>query len=287
MLQPRVALEMAEIVPDENTTAPHGPPAGNLLNVVTATETTQAICYKYRALGGDDSDTRLFAQRLVQERLIYFASPATLNDPFECYPHVEWPIDARVGQRALFDRYLVAAQRNGGEQYSRTQLRAVAAEQHRRLRDDIEFRSEYFYKIFGTHLGVFSVSKTFTNTLQWSHYGDSHRGFCVGIRMAAFGGSTYEVDYVDDRPSIDGARIISDGEYINASAGSIVLTKSRDWSHEQEVRVLAASAGLKRLRADGFECVFLGLRCTQEHEEFDPNLARCRWFGRRARHPTC
>jgi len=32
-------------------------------------------------------------------------------------------------------------------------------------------------------LGIFCASKSYMNTLLWSHYGDSHKGICLGFHI--------------------------------------------------------------------------------------------------------
>lgn len=109
--------------------------------------------------------------------------------------------------------------------------------------------------------GIICFSPRWDNILMWAHYGNSFRGFCLGIEfdlpvhkilpslkespLSEYKGVQYnysdynlkEVCYAqdDEFPSVDDVVSLADddSEYYDA----ILYHKSKDWSYEQEVRL--------------------------------------------------
>jgi hypothetical protein len=69
----------------------------------------------------------------------------------------------------------------------------------------------------------------------WSHYGDRHRGICLGFDVSD--DRVGAVRYVENRA----ASRMMDVEVVDESfAQSMILTKYKDWEYEQEVRSFVA-----------------------------------------------
>lgn len=71
------------------------------------------------------------------------------------------------------------------------------------------------------------------NILMWSHYGDSHKGLCLGFENMRH---TIPIDYTDDFPKID-FNNKNDQEKI-LEFMKIMTTKSSQWSYEKERRMI-------------------------------------------------
>lgn len=86
--------------------------------------------------------------------------------------------------------------------------------------------------------GTACFGRSWNNLLMWSHYGDKHKGICLGFDVPD--GLVSEVKYVKDLEVI---RALSDFETDEkANEGMRILsklfaTKYVGWSYEQEVRV--------------------------------------------------
>jgi len=74
------------------------------------------------------------------------------------------------------------------------------------------------------------------NPIVWSHYADSHRGFCLifDADNEVFGGAIGVV-YRDEYPTLDVTEV--DDERILKAAG---LVKFTDWEYEDEFRLVSA-----------------------------------------------
>ncbi len=95
-------------------------------------------------------------------------------------------------------------------------------------------------------LGILSLSKNWNNTLMWSHYTNSHKGFCVGFNPnhkffdnyvsndGKYSRTVHEVSYSENRIKIP---ICFSEERLYFKP---FITKSIDWKYEDEVRVLSS-----------------------------------------------
>jgi hypothetical protein len=88
-------------------------------------------------------------------------------------------------------------------------------------------------------LGVFSLSRTFSNLLMWSHYADSHKGFVIGLDESHefFHQRTYQglksapnkISYTTQRSITH----VSDSDFY----AKLLCEKPIDWAYEEEVRI--------------------------------------------------
>lgn len=195
---------------------------------------------------------------------IRFTQPAALNDPFESRPR--FTLEDEVGHlasaafeemdeelRAFLDQDdLSATERDEARQL----VQRTKAEISDRLSAD-EARGqpdlvEGLGRIINQSIGVLSLSKCPDNLQMWAHYGDQHQGFVIGLDEGNdfFHLSTSEGAHSDPRPVIYHSHretLRPDGDICDA----LLCTKSLEWSHEQEVRVLRVLAGAcSRHRAD-------------------------------------
>ncbi len=115
-----------------------------------------------------------------------------------------------------------------------------------------EAQEETIKRMRSKDIGVFSLTANLDSILSWSHYADSHRGFCVGFHTLSLQaylkscGSFLDlrpVDYTKEYPLINAYKT-SEEEITN----KIVWTKSKEWEYEHEYRVLWLNGTNKPLR---------------------------------------
>jgi hypothetical protein len=224
-------------------------------------ETTPDVLYKFR------SEIERDVRCLLLDRELYFASPADLNDPFDCYPSVRRP--PRDRWRELVDFEVNEAP--SGEEESRrakASARLYSSDAYLgSLREDI-------YQLLGNNLGVLSLSATKTNPLLWAFYANNFRGFVVGYH------------FPDDGPikdmclgSVDYSRAMPTINPLGDHLWSLILaTKSKEWLHEKEWRYLRTGDigghGHMQVPPDCIVEVCLGPRMKPEHEELVLQVAR-------------
>ena len=82
--------------------------------------------------------------------------------------------------------------------------------------------------------GLICFSKNWRNPVQWAHYGDSHKGICLGFDVPDE--LLNKVDYVDDRIDYQGGFSVED-------MFKLLTTKFKHWSFEEEHRIFVDLQG--------------------------------------------
>lgn len=183
------------------------------------------IAFKYRAnIGNKDDEVHRDTSTLLSHQL-YAAPIDTLNDPFEA--SVELPIDNK----------------NDNEW-----IKPLINLSH--------------------SVGVFSLiqadkKESFPgNELMWSHYADSHKGFCIEYDLDVLCQaisksfdiiSELNVNYQVNRP------IISKTDEIDDVLQKIFGTKSSAWKYENEFRLVFGKYGLKTVPDEAIKAIYFGL----------------------------
>jgi hypothetical protein len=88
--------------------------------------------------------------------------------------------------------------------------------------------------------GILCFSKSWTNPVLWSHYGDKHRGMALGFEIPEMiNGDPLgrEVEYVFQRLKCTFEDIKRGGE---ADALRLLATKFHQWSYEEDVRIFSS-----------------------------------------------
>ena len=191
--------------------------------------------YKYRSLRGL---SRLHAERLLVHNEIYFASPASFNDPFDCQVRISMggsDDSHRENLRGLFDRFKPELPPEQVEQ----QVDAIIKQGVHRKPEVLERVTKDLQKEVNG-LGVFCMTAKPNDILMWSHYADGHAGFCVKFRHhnEPFLGRSQPVVYREQYPR---AVYLEDSSYEQFE--KVVLTKAEFWGYEQEWRVLEIKSG--------------------------------------------
>ncbi len=175
----------------------------------------------------------------VIERLkIRFTQPAQLNDPFE----TEFLIDGGTEEEChniietLSQEVICETDEDRAElERAKVELREWAKEM-----SAPHVLGRRLAQFLNRAQGVLSLSRTNNSLLMWSHYGDSHRGYLLGLDEAhpffhkpdGYGRPT------DPRPVIYTSRRI----VVNARGRDfhdMLCYKSLEWAYEEEVRVLS------------------------------------------------
>lgn len=192
---------------------------------------------------------------VLKNRAIRFSQPEAFNDPFEFKPVIN-SICSNDYLQNYVDENL---DRLTEEQLSNMlppQIRNLISRElviafvKKFLLDNHEYLDNVL-KALGTHasqiiptksnelIGVLSLTEKKDNLLMWSHYADSHRGFCIGFdsthsffnRKRSEKDEFYhlrKVKYLQERPS----------KTMNEMDGiDMFLLKSDIWEYEQEWRI--------------------------------------------------
>lgn len=244
--------------------------------------------YKYRSF------SNLTLDMLVSDRL-FFADPTTFNDPLDTNPTLEADLPVENLQRIvriLVERR-VKAEMEAAAKTIRFQgpktLSRIETLSQRKAADtiaDIAYNATNpDYEFPDPHKalleswierellrqydkGIVSLAERAVCPLMWSHYGDQHRGLCLGysvqeddaggLHKVAYGGSRLVKISLVERMldgDEDARRLVDD---------AVLLRKARSWAYEREWRLIGPR-GLQDAPLELEEVIF-GLRCEASVE---------------------
>ena len=237
--------------------------------------------YKYRDLSARTLD-------MVVGDQLHFADPSTFNDPLDTRPSLEIDVGVDELGRIL---WMLTEQRNAAEmraaadamrlegpkttdlieKRSRGQADERMAEiEYSAMDPEFDTEATLRYRIELELLqryerGIVSLAERDDCPLMWSHYGDQHRGICLGYSVPErVTGSIHRVAY-------DGARLVKASE-VSAMLGgddaararvdaAVMLRKAESWSYEREWRLIGRR-GTEGSPLELEEIIF-GMKCME------------------------
>lgn len=240
--------------------------------------------YKYRAFSNRTLDALIADQ-------IFFADPGTFNDPLDTRPTLDTDIDADA-LAAILARLVeqrVSAEMNAAAKTIRYSgpktISHIAAHSRRRAEQvvaeiryhatnpeyDIEDPARF---LFGQYVedellrrygkGIVSLAERANCPLMWSHYGDQHKGVCIGYSIPAqAAGDLHKISYGGSRLiAASAVAAMLDGDDVaRRRVDDAVLTKKAiDWRYEREWRLIGPR-GPQDSPLELQEVVF-GMRCS-------------------------
>lgn len=217
--------------------------------------------YKYRNI---DKDNLEFCRRIFTHNEIYLASRDQFNDPFDC--KCDYSFSATDKEIKKYVRRIV---KNQKPHLSRSEInREVNVLSQVIKKKDAVFLEE---SKIGTeeiisNIGIFSLSTVPDDILMWSHYADSHKGFCVVLKDDPndyFIARALQVKYTQDYPIVN--PLVDSNE---VRMNKLLLTKSNHWAYENEWRIIdhINGPGVQVFPDHLFEGVILGCKMSEEHQ---------------------
>lgn len=199
---------------------------------------------------------------------MFWSNPFDFNDPFDCNPVIS-KISSRAEKleigKKLYSRY--------DKSSNRAQRRASLSRSRFTKSRSFSSLTNNAFKNSLNSTAVLCLSKVHNCPLMWSHYGNSHRGYCLEFEelfepYSFFG---FDVRYSDERPTLTLPAYEQVDQLIN-----VVLTKSRIWEYENERRMIDTQngAGERAFPPHALTGIFLGAKITGEDREFVESLCR-------------
>ncbi len=163
--------------------------------------------------------------------------PAELNDPVEARPKLQMSKDN--AERFLYRQWC---------KENPDASPAASAQALSDLREGLELMGDSFERTalslmhdrFGRRR-ILSFSKRWNSMTMWAMYAAQHAGCCVEFRNAGCFASAREVEYVD---------VVSTDISNDAEAGQFYFQKTRDWSTEEEIRLVRPRTAPPVMRFD-------------------------------------
>lgn len=222
--------------------------------------------YKYKDISGDGIE---HVECMLRDNEVWFASPLTFNDPFDCrcFFDVGNTREEVVSRKAKF-----LIERKG---YSRSDAIAEAESDipsdegavERWQTEQIEGHSRRT-----ANSGMLCLTPICDNFLMWTHYAGYHEGICIRLRVRDahadahldFIGEAHPVEYVDRCPQIN--FVCDDSVEIVRKA---FFTKANRFRYECEWRIVHydQGEGLKSIPEGIIDAVILGVQIDQAARE--------------------
>lgn len=114
-----------------------------------------------------------------------------------------------------------------------------------------------------SRIAICSLSKSYKNTLMWSHYAEDHKGICLKLAVTSEKWERVNVKYDTTIPSITN----------NSSYLDLIKSKSKHWEYEQEVRYIRKFKDKKSMLRSRFlsiyiDSIYLGYRMPNKDVAF-------------------
>lgn len=148
-----------------------------------------------------------------------------------------------------------------------------AVEDVQRLIDDMDCKlAEKMKNLFL----VGCLCTSYKNRLMWSHYADSHKGFCIeydfsGIEEEILSKLPLPVFYSEKRPLVPWkAAIDNSAENMEEAYAEIImglLTKDKEWEYENEWRILIGATEDSEFAMPKVSCIYLGASIEKENRD--------------------
>lgn len=212
--------------------------------------------YKYRAFDA------LAIKPLIDSQF-WYSPMAAFNDPIEGQPALINDVDPETVER-LHRRFYGSDSESRhlyGYDAEENVVPLTPAERINCLVSDLE---QQLAKMLSAH-GVLSLSARWDSSLMWSHYGDSHRGICLGFttegHLCHYLGP---IDYDSPRgvllSHMQGWLENKDNRCRARVVEAAFQRKAADWSYEEEWRDVVTQSGSHSATMQIASITF-GMRC--------------------------
>lgn len=221
------------------------------------------ILYKYRIWEDDHQ------KRVLTHNELFFASADLFNDLFDASLPFQYD-KAEMTDENIMKKLLLIG-RSMWSDISEVELNRRATERINsgELKSDEYWRNQYqeSKKLNIKRFGICSLTSKNDNLLMWSHYANSHKGFCIGFDKFELFETTQgmlgRVSYSDSFPQMP---MFGDN---TANFSMLIMTKSKHWEYEDEYRISKTFAPRKifKLNDKAIKEIILGCRIEPKSRE--------------------
>ena len=208
----------------------------NFGNEVNELEGIPPILYKYRTWEEVNKPVQ-YQRKILTENQIFLSSASGFNDPFDS----TLPFKYRSEEMTRENVYMKLRQLAKGMWPTETE-QFIEEKCYVRQFSGVFESGDYwkdFYPTFrqdvAEKFGILSLASRPDNLLMWSHYSNSHQGFCVGfdskMLFELIGGQIAPVLYSEKFPELDLFSSFVENVY------KLLSTKSVHWFYEEEFRI--------------------------------------------------
>lgn len=189
------------------------------------------ILYKYKKLYKTSNENIIIDEKLIDsisKNEFWYAKPNmnNFNDPFDCNIQMEPSIESEELKKILESK--------GGKH---SFIKNLTIEKANKIMKEYSDSIKENFK----NKGVFCLTESNDNLLMWSHYGDRHRGICIGFKregtILSGNDQTKPVRYAHKYQKLKLSEYAALANNQRTEFNQTLLwTKSIDWAYEREWR---------------------------------------------------
>lgn len=215
-----------------------------------------------------------FLTTTLRDRIIHCSNPVNLNDPWDCKPAFD--------PHSLDDPDVIEREIAWRQEHPAKHLWAAKMRADPQARVDFIIGASKSMEKMLSQRRIYCLTPKADSTLMWSHYAENHRGICLefGVADNLLFRRAGEVEYREAYPRW----VPCD---INDKPGRVmelILTKSSDWSYEEEYRLISIDAPPSssflqlhgeffRLPNGALKSVIIG--CNADHQTIATLIKEC------------
>jgi len=203
---------------------------------------------------------------IVQKNELYFSSMSQFNDPYEGKIPYRYNSEELTPDKIFTKMFSMA--KNEYPDWSEAKLIDYVYEYQRRnlLFDDAHLQQVYQQTVKDIErvYGIFALTTEENNFLMWSHYSNSHKGFCIGfdtrILWEITKGGIGPVTYQKELPTF------SLFENPMMFSHKLLSTKSDIWEYENEFRIIKSGFSRKTIAIPPESIVRIVFGCQMDNK---------------------
>jgi hypothetical protein len=199
------------------------------------------ILYKYANWNNDHH------KRIITHNELYFASAKLFNDPFDSDIPLRYDLRSVEENLTIIKQFVKRDHPRWNDEAINSEAAIILAQRNWEKEENKKAAEDLRIKFMFHQKRILSLSGVKDNILLWSHYANSHRGFCIAIDIEQideyfekYNNETncpailYKVKYSHQLP------ILIPGPDFNDSSVVIdaLTTKAENWAYECEWRYI-------------------------------------------------
>ncbi len=202
--------------------------------------------------------------RNLKNAQLYFNTPASFNDPFDCSTLEASfePLDEK-NVVDIFKHYM--NKKNITLDFEINSIKDVPQQYVNQIHSGIEKTLKEKQRQFLHERGCSCFSEENDNILMWSHYAGGHKGICLKLDTSfELFSKIDKVNYSDDFPLIPIMRLIDNNDKFDNEILKPLYRKSKRWEYEKEWRIFHVEPNkLYGYGVDALKSVFFGLEVDE------------------------
>lgn len=241
--------------------------------------------YKFMSVRNPDNSTE-FLECLLIDGHLFLSPPSVFNDPFECKPYFSLEShdtnDIKKLKKKFFslirDHVVLNNVAHDLSYFDRLNNFFDNPENDITIDENLKLLFNSIYQGFR----IYSLTQSPYNLLFWSYYANSHKGICIEFdaQIPPFS-EARKVEYLEKYPEV---KSFFDNEYLRKVPA---LSKSIEWKHENEYRILQVTNKLQHpnfmdflgnefliLRPNSIKSVIVGAQITESDLDDVKNILK-------------